>query len=75
MIPGETILTGADEWCTVCDGPAVWHVKSSPAGWYVGTSCGCGPYTRETHYFESLEEAETALSGYYETGMLEGRRV
>jgi len=33
------------------------------AGYYVGFWCGaCGPYSRESGYYRSYEEAEKALS-------------
>ncbi len=59
--PGETIRTGAPRKCPECK---VWvkdKVYSSPAGHYIGTMCDCGPYSRESGYYRSREEAETAL--------------
>ena len=31
------------------------------AAWYVGTQCKCGPYTRETDYFGTENEAWIAF--------------
>ena len=41
-------------------------VYSTPAGYYVGTYCDCGPYSRESDYFPTREVAQKALdSGAY----------
>lgn len=41
-------------------------VYRSAAGFYVGTYCHCGPYTRESGYYPSHELAQAALqSGAY----------
>jgi len=39
----------------------------SAAGYYIGFFCPeCGPYSRESSYFRSREEAEKALNnGFY----------
>jgi len=43
------------------------QVLCSAAGYYIGFFCPeCGPYSRESGYFRSLEEADRALnSGFY----------
>jgi hypothetical protein len=51
MITGETILTGADNPCPDCGKLVEFEVLQSPAGYYVGTQCDCGPYSRESIYF------------------------
>jgi hypothetical protein len=57
MLPGETIASGAPATCPNCKTEAVPGVYSSAAGYYFGTYCECGPYTRETIYFATREEA------------------
>lgn len=32
------------------------------AGYYLGTYCKCGPYSRETDYMKTRKEAEEALA-------------
>ena len=67
MLPGETIATGADSVCPDCQQLAVLDVYQSAAGYYIGTYCGCGPYSRESGYYRTRAEAEHDLeSGMYE---------
>jgi hypothetical protein len=41
-------------------------VQRSAAGYYVGTWCDCGPYSRESGYYQTAEEARSALdTGLY----------
>lgn len=48
--------------CDGCDVQLILTVCRSAAGWYLGYFCGCcGPYSRETGYFATREEAEVAL--------------
>ncbi len=75
MIPGDTIASGRPN---VCSGdrpywvhepyPLTNQVLSTPAGYYVGTLCQyCGPYSRESGYYRSRDEAQQALdSGAFE---------
>ena len=70
MYPGETIMGGATPICTDCDALADWHVRLTPAGYSVGTSCHCGPYSRETRYFDTELEAECVLRVFIESGVL-----
>lgn len=50
------------EKCTGCGRPMELEVLQSGAGWYLGTQCpNCGPHTRESHYFPSDLEAQSAL--------------
>ena len=60
MIPGETILSGAKATCPDCLVTPKLQVYETNA-FYVGTWCNCGPYSRETDYFGTREEAEEAL--------------
>ena len=62
MLPGETLASGAADVCEDCGVKVELAVLFSNAGFYVGTYCGCGPYTRESEYYESQAAAEEALS-------------
>ena len=62
MIPGETILSGAPSTCRTCGVKLVLKPCRSGAGWYLGTACFCGPYSRESVYFKTEEEAKEALA-------------
>jgi hypothetical protein len=57
MLPGETIESGASPYCEDCDRTVIWDVYSSAAGYYIGTYCDCGPYSRESSYYQDYEEA------------------
>lgn len=60
---GETIAGGADDKCTECGAALPLGVCSSAAGYYVGTWCDtCGPYSRESGYYKTRDEAERALA-------------
>lgn len=61
MIPGETIATGAPSTCTDCGVTPVLKVHMSAAGYYVGTYCDCGPYSRESGYYKTRKLAQAAL--------------
>ena len=62
VLQGETIYRGAPDKCEDCGTKLELQVLST-CGYYVGTWCKCGPYSRETCYFETLAEAEEALKG------------
>ncbi len=64
MLPGESILSGAPDTCSDCKKRLEPKVMRSPAGYYIGTSCDCGPYSRESDYFKDREAAEKALPLY-----------
>ena len=69
MIPRETINSGAAKRCPTCecDVGSALRVCRSAAGYYIGTTCDCGPYSRESGYYHSQEAAEEALKqGGYE---------
>jgi hypothetical protein len=61
MIPGETIASGAPVTCPDCHTRTVLAVYESAAGFYVGTYCNCGPYTRESIYYPTRDEARLRL--------------
>jgi hypothetical protein len=61
MLQGETIHSGAPDTCKHCKIKLELEILYSPAGWYIGTQCNCGPYSRESHYYRSRGAAETAL--------------
>jgi non-ribosomal peptide synthetase component E (peptide arylation enzyme) len=66
MLPNETIGNGAPSTCPDCQLKLVNAVHRSGAGFYIGTFCNCGPYSRESGYFATKEEAQAALeSGNY----------
>lgn len=58
---GETNgLFGAT--CIGCNSPLELRVLRSFAGYYVGYMCdNCGPYSRESGYYHTHEEAEVEL--------------
>ena len=67
MLPGETIASGAPSTCPDCKKELKLEVLMSNAGYYIGTWCDCGPYSRESGYFRTRELAEKALEkGGYE---------
>ena len=61
MLPGETIHSGASNTCGECGKLYVEKVLQSAAGYFIGTSCCFGVYSRESHYYKSREEAQKAL--------------
>ena len=49
--------------CINCGTPLNIQVLSSTAGFYIGFHCShCGPYSRESGYYPSWEEATVALT-------------
>ena len=62
-LPGETVATGAPHICPDCrthiEGP---QVMMSGAGYYIGYSCNCGPYSRESGYYVTRKDAELMLA-------------
>ncbi len=65
MMPGETIKTGSSKYCDEChvDALSKLDVYCSGGGYYVGTYCECGPFSRESGYYATHAEAEPALAG------------
>ena len=47
--------------CPECHRTLDLDVQKSAAGWYLGTWCACGPYSRHSEYFTSQAAAERAL--------------
>ena len=72
-LPGETILTGAPRTCDECGVTVHLQVCQSPRGYYIGTMCNCGPYTRESVYFSDWETAAAQLE-QWNSGVYEGVR-
>ena len=58
MVPGETILSGAPDTCPECGSKLVFEILQSAAGYYIGTMCECGPYSRESGYYPTLEAVQ-----------------
>ena len=74
VMQGETIQTGASSECPNCGREMPLQVCHSNAGYYIGTMCcldvdtfeelgHCQPYSRESGYYKSKEEAQAALNG------------
>jgi hypothetical protein len=62
----ETVATGASKVCLDCMQKIQPGVYQSSAGWYVGSYCGCGPYSRESGYYSKrVKAAEAYESGLY----------
>lgn len=71
-LPGETVGTRGQRVitainCTECGRVLYLKAYQSNAGWYLGYRCGnCGPFSRESGYYPSRNEAElAALEGDY----------
>lgn len=60
-LPGE--LNGLDGCrCMDCGNHMDLDVQKSPAGYYLGYFCPrCGPYSRETGYYQTRKKAEIQL--------------
>jgi len=61
-IEGE--LTGTEKLvtCRTCYVAMPLSVLLSAAGHYIGRSCDCGPHSRETSYYSTIDEAQADLS-------------
>jgi hypothetical protein len=64
MLNAETLFSGAPGTCENCGIKLKLDVLKSNAGWYVGTECNCGPYSRESGYFKTKEEAIKTLDEF-----------
>lgn len=64
MFPGETIGRGAPNTCPTCKAEVTLKVLRSNAGFFIGTECNCGVYSRESVYFETREETEELLADW-----------
>ena len=60
-LKGETLATGAAKTCDDCGVTPKLDVYMSAAGYYVGTYCNCGPYSRESRYYDKRSGAQAAL--------------
>ena len=61
-LKGELKGLGAIE-CNMCGEELPLQVCHSNAGYYLGHQCpNCGPYSRETGYFKTREEAKSELN-------------
>lgn len=72
-LPGETLASGAPPTCEDCGVTVELGVYRSAAGWYVGTYCDCGPYSRESEYAGTEEEAQGWLENWDDLNALYGR--
>ena len=61
MLQKETIHSGVDPHCPDCQKKLFNEVLQSAAGYYIGTQCCCGPYSRESHYYKTHLEAKLDL--------------
>jgi hypothetical protein len=61
VLPGETLATGAEPMCSDCGVTPKLQVCRSAAGYYIGTYCSCGPYSRESDYYKTRELAQAML--------------
>ena len=62
MLKGETIGSGASDTCEECGVTPALEVYKSHGGWYIGTYCKCGPYSRESEYYATEHEAQRDLN-------------
>ena len=61
-LPGECV-NDTKTTCHECGTGLTIDVQKSAAGYYIGFWCeNCGPYSRESGYYRSYEEAEKAMS-------------
>ena len=61
VLPGETINKKRTK-CVDCQRELELGVQRSAAGYYLGFWCDvCGPYSRESDYYETRAEAQEAL--------------
>lgn len=60
-------LTGSNTLrCADCGVLMYNRVLCSWAGYYIGKACDCAPYSRESGYYNTEREAETAMKNGYE---------
>jgi hypothetical protein len=58
----DTIPARAERGCATCQTRPEPSVYRSGAGFYVGRWCRCGPFSRDSNYYETREQAEKALA-------------
>ena len=57
--------------CGNCRMHLLLGIQRSAAGYYLGYFCSrCGPYSRETGYYTSLEAATEALNDWLDDGKI-----
>jgi hypothetical protein len=66
-LPGET--GHAFKTCEDC-GEVLTPKVLKTCAFYIGTFCLCGPYSRESLYYGTLEEAQADLERLEERGVL-----
>jgi hypothetical protein len=62
MLDRETIMSGGSPYCTHCCNFAKFGIYESGAGFYVGSYCACGPFSRESCYYANETHVKIALS-------------
>ncbi len=62
MLPNEPVFESGTESCPDCKIVLRLEVLFSAAGFYIGTRCECGPYSRESGYYFTETDAALALS-------------
>jgi hypothetical protein len=74
MLPGECVGMDGTR-CSGCGAKLILKVCQSAAGYYLGHQCNfCGPYSRETHYIQSHEEAKKELEKVLDGGFTKYER-
>jgi predicted RNA-binding Zn-ribbon protein involved in translation (DUF1610 family) len=64
-LPGECV-NATQTVCYECQAVLDIEVLSSAAGYYIGFLCpNCGPYSRESGYYRSREDAQRALDSEF----------
>lgn len=61
MLKGESVFDQRLKKCNDCGKRLELQVCQSAAGFYIGTMCDCGPYSRESMYFPDRKIAENVL--------------
>lgn len=56
-----TMATGAPKVCGCCKKIPEITVIGCGNGYYIGTLCDCGPYSRESDYYGDAGEAKARL--------------
>lgn len=62
MLKNETLGKNHNRTCIQCEQKLENEVLMSAAGYYIGTSCLCGPYSRESGYYRSYQDAQKDLN-------------
>lgn len=60
-LTGQTIATGKPKQCVKCRQIPALQVVGCGDGYYIGTVCDCGPYTRESDHYGTSREANDRL--------------